>query len=333
MQEYYLLCKECNGYYKLEEWEYLGVYDNPQNLQLDGIPLEDLVCGTCGGELILVDDPYEYSYENHDEYEYEDYYDGLDESEHYYSYEKKKGRSLSKISLFLILLCIVIPGIFYVNGTWFNLFNSNDQLAQGYSVLGADSRGHVTKEVYSSSYLTGSNTKTIVIVTGIHPREELSKKVASDLIKKYSLSPGYRIIHYDITVTDNPDNYKIGRDNGEGLAANYVLPDILKSDNDLVIICHDHKPGYGEGFYIATPQMDEGSVKLAEMVNSTLPGFNYYRADNTKEHTTSAIRFSKPLASAGYKTFVYEIPEWVDYNEAYSMTYAFLVKCFSYLST
>jgi hypothetical protein len=139
------------------------------------------------------------------------------------------------------------------------------------------------------------------------------------------------IVHYDIKVTNNPDSYNEGRNNGEGLAADYILPDILKSNDDLVIICHDHKQGYGQGFYIATPEMDEKSVKIAELVNQSIPGFNYYRADNIKESSSSAVKFSKPLASAGYMTFVYEIPEWITCNEAYSMTKTFIDKCFYFI--
>jgi hypothetical protein len=204
-------------------------------------------------------------------------------------------------------------------------------MMQNHSLLGSDIRGYVVKDVYSTSKTLSPNSKTIVIVTGIHPREGLSKNVTDDLIDKYRLNSNMNIIHYDITVTNNPDNYKVGRTYGEGLAADYILPDILRSTDDLVIICHDHKPGYGQGFYIATPEMDEKSVRLAELVNQSIPGFNYYRAEEVREHTTSALKFSKPLASSGYPTFVYEIPEWLTYNESYSMTKTFIDKCFNFI--
>jgi hypothetical protein len=201
---------------------------------------------------------------------------------------------------------------------------------QNHSLIGSDNRGFVLKDVYAGSN-TNSNSKTIAIVTGIHPRETLSKNVTSDLIRKYTLDPNTKIIHYDIKVTNNPMDYTYSRNNGEGLASDYILPDILKSSSDLVIICHDHKQGYGQGFYIATPEMDEKSIKMAELVNKSIPGFRYYKSDPTKPSSTSNIRFSKPLASSGYKTFVYEIPEWISYNEAYNMTKTFINKCFDYI--
>lgn len=300
MQRYYLICKNCNGYYQLQ----------------DGESPEDFDICQCGGDLILTTDIFE-DYESYEQYD--KYNEG---------YESKKG-SISKTSLIILILAValVISALFNIMDL--NVSTSDNQNSE-HLILGSDYRGYVTKDTYSNSFL-GGNTKTIAIVTGIHPRENLSKRVANDIVKNNYPYSNIAFVHYNISVTNNPDNYKIGRDNGEGLAADYVLPNILKSNDDLVIIFHDHKPGYGQGFYIATPEMDEESVKLAQSVNQTLEDFNYFRADNTKERSTSAIRFSKPLASAGYKTFVYEIPEWVSYGEAYIMTGKLINVCSNFL--
>ena len=302
MEKYYLVCTRCNGYYELEDGE------SPDDFEL---------C-QCGGDLILVQNINDY-FDNEEYKEYEEYTA---------SNRKKK---INKSTLFLVSLIIIIPLFLFLNGTWFNINDSDNSRIQDHSLIGSDTRGYVIKDVYATSKTLSPNSKTIAIVTGIHPREGLSKNVTGDLIDKYHLYSNMNIVHYDIKVTNNPDSYREGRNNGEGLAADYILPDILKSNDDLVIICHDHKPGYGQGFYIATPQMDEKSVKIAEFVNQSIPGFNYYRADNIKESSTSALKFSKPLASAGYSTIVYEIPEWITYNEAYSMTKTLIDKCFNFI--
>ncbi|MDI6724945.1 MAG: hypothetical protein QMD61_09905 [Methanobacterium sp.] len=292
----YLICKKCNGYYKLKENESPEDYDYCQ----------------CGGDLILVEDINEY-------YQYQDYYDVLTSA---------RNDSISKKPLLLFSSCLIIAFMIFLN--IFYIPASYDQEISNKFILGSDDRGYVTKEIlYQNSSL---NTNVIAFVTGIHPREKLSKRVTGDVIHKYASSSNLGIVNYDITVTNNPENYKIGRRSGEDLAADYILSDIKKSNIDLVIICHDHKPGYGSGFYIATPEMDAESVKLADLVNKTLGDFNYYRADNIKEHSTSAIKFSKPLASSGYKTFVYEIPGWENYNKAYNMTSRLLKTCSMFLT-
>ncbi len=296
VKEYYLVCKSCNGYYKLEENESPDLFDNCQ----------------CGGDLILVTDIDEY---------FEDSYHN--------QFEPVNKNNRRKASIFfLIALIILIPSFIFLNGT---LFSDIPKTLNNHTLIGSDTRGYVTKDVYAGSTALVGNSKAIAIVTGIHPRESLSKNVTNELISKYPLKSNMKIVHYDIDVTNNPDNYNVGRTNGVGLAVDYIIPDILKSNCDLVIICHNHKQGYGQGFYIATPEMDEKSVKLGEMVNQSIPGFNYYKADNIKEHTNSATLFSKPLASAGCATFVYEIPEWVSYEEAYNTSRNFIDKCFNFI--
>lgn len=300
VQRYYLICKNCNGYYQLQEGESLDDFD---------------IC-QCGGDLIPttnIDEYYDIHYEKDVEYDPE--------------HETRKN-SLSKTSLIILSLAVVFSLLALVNIMDPHL--SSDNQVSTRQIVGSDYRGYVTKDIYSNSLL-GGESKTIAIVTGIHPREKLSKSVASDIVKDNHPYSNLEFVHYDITVTDNPYNYNAGRNNGEGLAADYILPDILRSSIDLVIICHDHKLGYGQGFYIATPEMDEKSVKLAQSVNKTLIDFNYYRADSSKERSTSAAKFSKPLASSGYKTFVYEIPEWTSYGKAYNMTGKLINACSNFL--
>ncbi len=122
----------------------------------------------------------------------------------------------------------------------------------------------------------------------------------------------------------------MGRNNGEELAAQYIVPDIKKSDYKLVIIFHAHQQGYGDGFYIATPSMDNKSVELAKNVKKTLPSFNYYPASKNKHYkATSVIRVSDPIANEGYPTFVYEIPEQNTTENATEMTNKLLDSCFN----
>jgi hypothetical protein len=196
------------------------------------------------------------------------------------------------------------------------------------SYFASDSKGLVTKDIYSASNVSG-NKKSIAIITGMHPREKLSQSAVGDVIKSYSLSTNQEIVHYDINVIDQPDNYYIGRKNGEYLAARYILPDILQSHYGLVIICHNHVTWYGQGYYLATPKMDPASVQLAESLNQTLNDFNYYKTSPNSEHSSSAIKLSNPLASAGFRTLIYEIPEGSTYIQASQETQMLINACFN----
>ena len=148
----------------------------------------------------------------------------------------------------------------------------------------------------------------IALITGIHPRETLSIEPEIQAAREYG-NDNIKIIHYKVTVTQNPQDYNQGRANGESLVHDYVNPHVTHSDADAVIISHSHNPNYGQGFYLATPQMDNASVSIAEKISQT-SDFNYYPVTGNETYkSTSAVLVSKPIAQAGYPTFVYEIPE------------------------
>lgn len=199
-------------------------------------------------------------------------------------------------------------------------------------VLASESRGTVTKEIITPSNGTASNEsttkKTVAVVTGMHPREKLSIRTVSDVINQYNLSSNQEIIHYAVNITDNPNNYVTGRSNGESMVSQYIIPDAKQSNIDLIIICHDHGPGYGKGYYIATPKMDSPSVAIGELIEKNLPEFTYYQSSGSSEHGSSTLTVSNPLASAGIRTVVYEMPEWATYNQAYQESKKLIQTCF-----
>ena len=233
--------------------------------------------------------------------------------------------SMIKKKIVIIALCAIVITLVAAS--------LNTASSTKHTTLGSDSRGYVIKDVYMPNEtlnsklanITGKSSQKkvkVAVVTGIHPRETLSINASNAVVKDYAKSHNVEIVHYTIVVNANFDYYTLGRNRGQGLAADYILPDVAKSDYDLVIICHDHKKGYGDGFYIATPLMDNKSMTLAEKVDSILPGLKYLPSDTNPKHKgTSTEIFTKPLASSGHPTFVYEIPEWLSYNEAYNITY------------
>lgn len=55
--------------------------------------------------------------------------------------------------------------------------------------------------------------------------------------------------------------------------------------------------------------MDNASVEISEKISNS-SDFNYYPVTGNESYkSTSAVLVSKPIAQAGYPTFVYEIPE------------------------
>lgn len=193
-------------------------------------------------------------------------------------------------------------------------------------IIGQNDLGTVEKYIYGNP----NATKTIALITGIHPREKLAIDPEIKAAKEFGNETNdTKIIHYQVNVTKNPKNYKKGRANGESLVHDFVNPDVTRSDANCVIISHSHVEWYGEGFYLATPEMDNASVKIAKKINKT-SDFGYYpRTGNETYKSTSAVLVSKPIAQAGYPTFVYEIPENITKQDSTDKTkelFALMVK-------
>jgi len=201
-----------------------------------------------------------------------------------------------KTKLIIILFIIVLFAAFY------NVTHNYNEIE--YTTLANTSIGTVEKGISGNE----NATKCIALITGIHPRETLSIDPEIQAAKEFG-NDEVKIINYKVTVTQNPEDYNEGRANGESLVHDYVNPDVTSSDADAVIISHSHNPTYGEGFYLATPEMDSASVNIARNIEKT-SDFNYYPVTGNETYkSTSAVLVSKPIAQAGYPTFVYEIPE------------------------
>lgn len=206
----------------------------------------------------------------------------------------KRKRKIILIAIFLLILALLV------------IYHNNEVNNNTYTILGNNSLGTVEKITYGN--LSAENS--IALITGIHPREKLAIEPEIQAAKEYANEHGdVKIIHYQVNVTKDPEKYQESRDNGESLVHDFVNPDVTKSDADCVIISHSHIPGYGEGFYVATPYMDNASAEIGYTINNTTD-FNYFPKTGTEDYkSTSAVLVSNPIAKAGYPTFVYEIPE------------------------
>ena len=209
-----------------------------------------------------------------------------------------KLQNKTKIILIVVLLA-VLAGLYFLGG---NITQTSTES----TVLGDTENGTVEKFIYGNA----NANKTIALITGIHPREPLSIDPEIKAAKEWADEHGdAKIIHYQVNVTKDPQDYDKGRAHGEGLVHDYVNPDVTNSDANCVIISHSHIPEYGQGFYLATPEMDNASVDIAEKISNE-SDFNYYPVTGQETYkSTSAVLVSKPIAQAGYPTFVYEIPE------------------------
>ena len=198
----------------------------------------------------------------------------------------------------IIILLFLIFGAIFVSGSGLFIPDAN------YATIADTNIGTVEVGIYGNP----NATNCIALITGIHPRETLAIDPEINAAKQFA-GDNVKIIHYKVTVTQDVQDYSQGRANGESLVHDYVNPNVTASDADAVVISHSHIPEYGEGFYVATPAMDDASVRIAQNIEDS-SDFNYYPVTGGETYkSTSAVLVSKPIANAGYPTFVYEVPE------------------------
>jgi hypothetical protein len=245
-------------------------------------------------------------------------------TEYLQSEPRRKGKRFYLALSVLIFITVLVIALFVP-------YLINEISASNPTVLGADYRGTVTKDIFMASNANPfsnetSNQKKIAIITGMHPREISAKNELPAVIKSYTLTHNnVEIVNYQINVTNYPENYRIGRHNGESLVAQYVIPDIKKSNYSLVIIVHNHIIGYGNGYYVATPSMDPKSISLSESIHNILPDFNFYERNIDQEpEETSINAVDNPIVATGTPVFVYEIPEWIGASDVVSNSDRFI---------
>lgn len=217
----------------------------------------------------------------------------------------------------IIIILLIILGLFIT-------FTSGEHVE-----IGSNDLGNVEKNTYN---LYGSNT-TIVIITGMHPRETLAIEPEIYSARIFALFNNVNLINYNVHVTQDPTDYTNSRANGESLVHDYVVPDIINNTTaNAVIISHSHIEGYGEGFYVATPAMDNASVNMAEHIRDSGINFNYFPSDGDGNYQSSSAELvSAPLANAGFPTLVYEIPENITSQDSTSRTYDLLEVIYNYI--
>ena len=226
------------------------------------------------------------------------------------------GKKTKILFISLIVIIVAILGFFI--------------LTEGSSeIVGENGLGSVTKVNYTHS---NNPSVKIAVVSGMHSREKLHKFILPLVCRFFAITHNdVEIVNYCVRVTDSPNDFNKGRANGESLVHDYVVDEVAKSDPDLVIIGHDHEPGYGEGYYIATPTMDNESVEFAGVVAGDI-GFNYYKRNKTQPSKSTSIKaVDNPIVRTGTMLFVYEIPETDTKTVAFIESYRLLDASYNHL--
>ena len=184
----------------------------------------------------------------------------------------------------------------------FNLYPSKTTLttnSTSIDVLGSTSYGNVLKE---GPFGNTSSKVKIGYIVGVHPLESDAHQAMVNSITEHNNTLKYCYYIYRVNVTENANNYNIGRMNGQLLANKFVVPDIEKQKFQLAIDIHSNVGNWAETRFIFSPVNGNKAESIGMNIKSKLPWLAYYFPPDP----TSPAYVTIPLINAGIPALVYE---------------------------
>jgi hypothetical protein len=214
---------------------------------------------------------------------------------------------LQNIFIIIIVLLALLVGLLIFSTSIVNNGIDNNKIGtnSGFKTvnLGSNDRGSV--ELIGPIGNENSNVK-IAYIIGVHPMESQVHNILYDSLIAKSSSLNYCYYIYKIDVTGNPDNYDIGRMNGQLLANEFIVPDAVSKEYDLVVDIHSNQGtnggSYEETNFIFAPLNDSASKNWADEIIANIPPLVYYypKAQTSPEYVTI------PIMESGTPTIIYE---------------------------
>jgi hypothetical protein len=230
-----------------------------------------------------------------------------------------------KLKLFIILFIFFIAAFlstyyFYtpISGPITSISPISKQTSFNSVTLGATSYGSVTRE---GPYGNPSSPTKIAIITGVHPLERQAHTAFIEAVQAHSSTLKKCYYVYRVKVTRNPQNYQIGRNYGQNLAYQYVVPDIKKQGFKLAIDVHNNQGHYQKKIFLSVPTNSPIAENIASQMVKQIHWLTIYDPPNP----TSPRYVSIPLIKSGIPTIIYETYMYEPYSTTRAHAYQFIV--------
>jgi hypothetical protein len=215
----------------------------------------------------------------------------------------KKQLKLTKSSkniLILAAVCIVSLGIiFALSFNWTQGVNTTDSSKVTSTVLGKTNDSTVVKE---GPYGNTSSNVTVAYIVGVHPRESGAHQAIVEAVRENSASVEKQYYLYIITAPLYQNNYPAERLNGQKLANEYVVPDIINNHYQLAVDVHSSNGSYAVTRFVFVPTTDNKSLSIARELANKISWMSYYYPSDPSSTEYVTI----PLIKAGIPALVYE---------------------------
>ena len=199
--------------------------------------------------------------------------------------------------------------------------NSSDEVVTPKNVvkIGNNSIGTVTRE---GPYGNTNSSIKVAYILGQHPRESNAHDAIYNGILNSSDTLNYSYYVYRINVTSGNDNFEESRMNGQLLAEEFVVNDVIGKNYDLAIDIHASNGGYIQDPYIFAPvSSDTIAYEAANNITKAINYIVYYEPASYSSPQYSTI----PIDEGGVPAIVFEMrgnPDHSLESEAYQFIHA-----------
>ena len=215
----------------------------------------------------------------------------------------KKQLNLTKSSKNILILAAVsiisLSIIFALSFNWTPSVNATESSKVTSITLGKTNDSTVVKE---GPYGNTSSNITVAYIVGVHPRESGAHKAIIESIQENSASLNKAYYLYIINAPIYQNNYPAERLNGQKLANEYVVPDIINNHYQLAVDVHSSNGSYAVTRFVFVPTTDNKSLSIARELANKISWMSYYYPSDPSSTEYVTI----PLIKAGIPSIVYE---------------------------
>lgn len=196
-------------------------------------------------------------------------------------------------------IAVLILLILFLVSSQFSNDNNEIQTAPS-TLIGNNSIGTVYKE---GPYGDENSNVKIAYILGVHPREQGAHKLMEQALKEKANDLNCSYYLYKINVSADSTDFSQSRYNGQILAQEYAVPDMINNNFTFAVDVHYSNGHWGVPRFIFTPRENNTvSKELGQAICDNFEWMTYY----VPPDPTSPYYVTEPLNDGGVSSIVYE---------------------------
>lgn len=211
----------------------------------------------------------------------------------------KLKKSSKTILIFAAIFIVFLSSILALSFNWTPGVNATTPTKVTSTILGQTNDSTVVKE---GPYGNTSSNVTVAFIVGVHPRESGAHQAIVESVRETDTSLNKKYYLYIINAPLYQNNYPAERINGQKLANEYVVPDIINNHYQLAVDAHSSNGSYAVTRFVFVPTTDNKSLSIALELANKISWMGYYYPSDPSSTEYVTI----PLIKAGIPALVYE---------------------------